>query len=332
MPTTNLKNITIKEKQDKNLNPYYLIVDKDTNNAYFCFSGAVKSGWEDLVNDYQNICEVELEFETNERGNNKVVTSQDKEQEQELKDELEGDNKSSGTEINGKKRPIVVISNNFYNEKSSRIASLPLPSKVKNIRIFELFLGKVVINDPKNRESKVMIDQIRVIDKAKLREKGANLPHKDKLKSLNLFGNEIKEIDFTKIFTNFPKLEKINLSGNPLSAKNLDDLSSEQFAKLIKGIKEKKISVNSFKGTVLMDLLEYAQKLAGQGNQQQQQNAQYLQALIQQGGSPVKSEDSKRPGNNTPLLVGGLAVFGLVAVTVGYLWGKRRKINENYLQ
>ncbi|CFW92719.1 mRNA interferase [endosymbiont DhMRE of Dentiscutata heterogama] len=92
--------------------------------------------------------------------------------------ELEGENKSSGTEINGKKRPIVVISNNFYNEKSSRIASLPLSSKVKNIRIFELFLGKVVINDPKNRESKVMIDQIRVIDKAKLREKGGELTPK----------------------------------------------------------------------------------------------------------------------------------------------------------
>lgn len=72
----------------------------------------------------------------------------------------------------------MVISNNFYNEKSSRIASLPLSSKVKNIRIFELFLGKVVINDPKNRESKVMIDQIRVIDKAKLREKGGELTPK----------------------------------------------------------------------------------------------------------------------------------------------------------
>ena len=74
MTTLNLKNITIKEKQDKNLKPYYLIVDKDTEQAYFCFSGAVKSGWKDLITDYQNIREVELEFETNERGNNKVVS------------------------------------------------------------------------------------------------------------------------------------------------------------------------------------------------------------------------------------------------------------------
>ena len=74
MPTLNLKNIAIQEKQDKNFKPYYLIVDKDTDQAYFCFSGAVKSGWEDLITDYQSIKEVDLEFETNERGNNKVVS------------------------------------------------------------------------------------------------------------------------------------------------------------------------------------------------------------------------------------------------------------------
>ncbi len=74
MPTLNLKNITIKEKQDKNLKPYYLIVDNDSNSVYFCFEKAVKEGWNDLISDYQNIKEVELEYETNERGNNKVVS------------------------------------------------------------------------------------------------------------------------------------------------------------------------------------------------------------------------------------------------------------------
>ena len=75
MPTLNLKNITIKKKQDKNFNDYYLIVNNDNQDeAYFCFSGAVKSGWEDLTNNYETIQEVELEFETNERGNNKVVS------------------------------------------------------------------------------------------------------------------------------------------------------------------------------------------------------------------------------------------------------------------
>ena len=73
MPTLNLKNITIKEKQDKNFNKYYLIVDNENDSAYFCFEKAVRSGWEDLTNNHENIKEVELEFETNERGNNKVV-------------------------------------------------------------------------------------------------------------------------------------------------------------------------------------------------------------------------------------------------------------------
>ena len=75
MPTLNLKNITIKKKQDKNFNDYYLIVNNDNQDeAYFCFSGAVRSGWEDLINNCETIQEVELEFETNERGNNKVVS------------------------------------------------------------------------------------------------------------------------------------------------------------------------------------------------------------------------------------------------------------------
>jgi len=65
-----------------------------------------------------------------------------------------------------------------------------------------------------------------------------------------------------------------------------------------------------------MDLLEYAQKLVAKGDNNHSQNAQYLQTLIQQGSSPVK--DSKQPGNNTPLLVGGLVIFGIAAVAIGY--------------
>ena len=61
MPTLNLKNITIKEKQDSQNRTYYLIVDNESDNAYFCFSGAVKSGWEDLTNNWQEIKEVEIE-------------------------------------------------------------------------------------------------------------------------------------------------------------------------------------------------------------------------------------------------------------------------------
>jgi hypothetical protein len=42
MPTTHLQNITIKKLEDKNFNPYYLIINNDNQEeAYFCFSGTV---------------------------------------------------------------------------------------------------------------------------------------------------------------------------------------------------------------------------------------------------------------------------------------------------
>ena len=65
-----------------------------------------------------------------------------------------------------------------------------------------------------------------------------------------------------------------------------------------------------------MDLLEHAQKLA-QGDNNQQQNAQFLQTFIQQGSSPVKT-DNKQPDNNAPLLIGGLVVLGVLVLAIGY--------------
>ena len=64
MPTTNLTNITIKKLEDKNFKPYYVIVNNDNQEeVYFCFSGAVKSGWSELVSNWENLKEVEIEFE-----------------------------------------------------------------------------------------------------------------------------------------------------------------------------------------------------------------------------------------------------------------------------
>lgn len=67
MPTISLKNITIKKLTDKNFNTYFLIIDNDNQDeAYFCFEKTVKEGWSDLVNNYENIKEIELEFEEKE--------------------------------------------------------------------------------------------------------------------------------------------------------------------------------------------------------------------------------------------------------------------------
>jgi len=71
------------------------------------------------------------------------------------------------------------------------------------------------------------------------------LPNKDQLKKINFFGNQIKEIDLSHLLNTFPNLEYLNCENNPLSAKNLDNLSSEQFGKLVQGIKDEKIRINS---------------------------------------------------------------------------------------
>lgn len=150
-----------------------------------------------------------------------------------------------------------------------------------------------------------------------------SLENKDKIEKINCWGNEISEIDLAEILKNFPNLKWLNLENNPLSAKNLNKLTGEQFGKLVEGIKNKQIRINSYKGTVLMDLLEYTQQLIKNGDNSQRQQAYQLQAILQSGS--VKNE---QPNNSKlPLIIGGVAVVGL-AVMVGYLWGKRRKEKE----
>ena len=69
MPSLNLKNITIKKLEDRNFKPYYLIVNNENSDeAFFCFEGTVKSGWDSLVSNYENIREVEIEY--TEKKNN----------------------------------------------------------------------------------------------------------------------------------------------------------------------------------------------------------------------------------------------------------------------
>lgn len=81
MPTTNLKNITIDERQTINGDTFFIIKDNDNNQAYFCFQNKLKEGWTDLVSNKENIKEVEIEYIEQERGN-KVIslwTSQEEE-------------------------------------------------------------------------------------------------------------------------------------------------------------------------------------------------------------------------------------------------------------
>lgn len=68
---------------------------------------------------------------------------------------------TSGTEIQ-KTRPCLILSNNSQNKKGLRFIAAPITSKVKMLYPFE---AKIIIND---RECKVLLDQIRALDKKRI--------------------------------------------------------------------------------------------------------------------------------------------------------------------
>lgn len=124
------------------------------------------------------------------------------------------------------------------------------------------------------------------------------LPNKNRVKNLNFFGNKISEIDLAKLFTEFPQLEKLNLDYNPISVKNLENLTAEHFSRLVDGMKDKKIKFSSRQGTILADLLEYTQYLVKNGDNSQRQQAYKLQTILQ--NSPVNSEKEPQKTNYAP--------------------------------
>ena len=152
------------------------------------------------------------------------------------------------------------------------------------------------------------------------------IPNKDKVEKLNFFGNKISEVDLARIFTEFPNLKYFNLDRNPLSAKNLSNLTSKQLEKLADGLKSKQIRISANQGTMLADLLEYAQQLIKNGNSSQRQQAYQLASVIQ-GNSSVKNENQPNKLSYTPLIFGGILVV-FSALMISYLLGKKRKSQE----
>ncbi|KLL03180.1 MAG: hypothetical protein MRECE_25c027 [Mycoplasmataceae bacterium CE_OT135] len=109
----------------------------------------------------------------------------------------------------------------------------------------------------------------------------STLPQPEKLKWLNVWGNEINQVDFVPLFANFPNLNSINLENNPLGGGNLSELSCQQFSRLVKLVKEKKIKINTWKGTFLIDLLEYTEQLLKQQQNQISEGELIAQQLQQ---------------------------------------------------
>ena len=74
--------------------------------------------------------------------------------------------KTVGTEIRDP-HPAVIISNNWQNEKGSRVVVLPMSSKIEKIYPFEIYVGKIISD---YKESKIMCEQVKSISKKRLSE------------------------------------------------------------------------------------------------------------------------------------------------------------------
>lgn len=85
-----------------------------------------------------------------------------------------------GTEI-GKTRPAVVISNDINNTYADTVSIIPITSNVDKVYPFEVFLAKG--ESGLNKESKAKCNQIRSIDKKRLRKYIGTLKE-DRIKEL----------------------------------------------------------------------------------------------------------------------------------------------------
>ena len=78
---------------------------------------------------------------------------------------------SKGTEVQ-KTRPAVVISNDMFNKNLNRVIVAPITSNVKNIFDFDC---EVVVQ---GKNGKIMLDQLRTVDKTRLGNKIDSLDSK----------------------------------------------------------------------------------------------------------------------------------------------------------
>src|SRR5947208_15550897 len=113
------------------------------------------------------------------------------------------------------------------------------------------------------------------------------------------------------------------MENNPVKTKNLNNLTSQQFSKLVQGIKNKKFRVVSWQGTILMDLLEYAQRLVARGGSGHDFHMAYLKSLSPEQLRDIKieiktkTEQTNRKSTNTYLLVGRVVLFHLSLLASG---------------
>lgn len=78
---------------------------------------------------------------------------------------------SQGTEVQ-KTRPAVIISNNMFNKNLNRVIVAPITSNIKNIFDFDCAVTV------QGKEGKIMLDQLRTIDKSRLKNRVESIDSK----------------------------------------------------------------------------------------------------------------------------------------------------------
>lgn len=151
-----------------------------------------------------------------------------------------------------------------------------------------------------------------------------SLPNKNKLEKINFFGNEVKQVDFARLFAEFPNLQSINLENNPLGV-NFTSLNDIQFLQLVNSVEEKKVKINSWKGTLLLDLLKHTKQLREIVSSNHTNSC--LQPLTKIKHFKLQTQEIKPIDLNKQLnrtqpvnLISSLVFFGnLILLVTGYL-------------
>jgi len=94
---------------------------------------------------------------------------------------VEFDEETVGTELKGD-HPGLIISDNWYNEEGKRVIVLPCSTTLKPIYPFEVFIPNLANN---GKGGKIMVDQVKGIDKERLQGKAVNRLNEEQLIKVN---------------------------------------------------------------------------------------------------------------------------------------------------
>ena len=94
-----------------------------------------------------------------------------------------------------KKRPALILSNNIHNQYSPLVTVAPLSSNTNKVYPFEVYVPKKLTG--LNEKSKMMIIQLRSIDKKRLLNKIGNIEDKEITNKINKVISEHFDLQFS---------------------------------------------------------------------------------------------------------------------------------------